>query len=440
MNLRQALSIPGVRRLWMGQLISIAGDFLAIFAVLTIASFRMHATPAGITGVTIAYMLPLAIFSPFSGALADRCDPRRTMIASDLTRAALILLLLPARQLSQIYAILFVLSTVSTFFIPAQSIAIRTLVPREKLLSVNTLMQQTTLTLRLASPALAGVLVARFGAQSCFYLDSLSFIWSACMLSTIAIHPIGRSSRPGPRDLSAGVRFIASHPAISFVTAAMAAATFAISCSSPLLAVFVRDILHSGVRTFAAISSAIGLGLIAGTQSVRYCAKSSTPRAAVATGLAIAAFGIVLTGAYAVAIVTVTGAFLLGAGVSLLTVPAQTLIQSETPLVMAGRVTSGVMSTIAAAQIVGLTVSANLASGVGLRPLFFASAGLLAAIAIASFRTKMHRKPASSPPNPEPAPPGTNWRASSVSSPTENPPTSWCSPARTNSPRPPRFQ
>jgi MFS family permease len=392
MNFRDALALPGVRRLWIGQLVSIAGDFLAIFAVLTLVSFRLHASSAAITGVTIAYMLPLALFSPVSGALADRWNPKRIMIVSDLTRAALILLLLPARQLAEIYAILFALATVSTFFIPSQSMTVRTLVPRAQLLNVNTLMQQTNLTLRLASPAIAGALFARFGAASCFYLDSLSFICSACMLSTIAIRPVVRSSRPNPRDLFAGLRFIVTHPDISFVTAAMAAATFAISCASPLLAVFVRDILHSGVQTFAVVSSSIGLGLIAGTQSVRYCAKRLPTRSLVTLGLSIAACAIALIGTSGFAIVTATGAFLLGAGVGLLTVPAQTLIHSATPLEMAGRVTSGVMTAIAAAQIMGLVASATLAPVIGLRPLFFASATALALTAGARFRQSLPKQ------------------------------------------------
>ena len=398
LTFRQVLAIPGVRRLWIGQAVSIAGDFLAIFAVLSIASFRMHATPAGITGVSISYMLPLALFSPLSGVFVDRWNVKYTMIASDLTRAALVLLLLFARQLVEIYAILFAISTVSTFFIPAQSVTVRTLVPRTGLLAVNTLMQQTILAMRLVSPAVAGALVGRFGAGACFYLDTLSFFCSALMLSAIVINrPRGesdRSPRSAIRDLSAGIRFIISHPGISFVTTAMAAATFAISCFSPLIAVFVRDILHADVRTFAFVSAMIGLGLIAGTQLVRLFVKSRPPRQIVVVGLAGVAGATVLMGAAGFAIMLATGAFLMGVGVGLLVVPAQTLIQSETPLPMAGRVSSGVTSLISAAQILGLALSATLAAAIGLRTLFFSSAALLAVIAALGYASLKPRKTA----------------------------------------------
>jgi len=67
----------------------------------------------------------------------------------------------------------------------------------------------------------------------------------------------------------------------------------------------------------------------------------------------------------------------MGFGVGLLMVPAQTLIQSETPLSMVGRVSSGVMSLISLAQVGGLLLSGLLAAAIGLRPLFCASAALL---------------------------------------------------------------
>lgn len=381
------LRIPGIRCLWIGQLVSIAGDYIAIFAVLSNASFRMHATASAITGITIAYMLPLALFGRWSGAIADRLDPKRLMIASDLIRAALALLLLFTRQLGQIYAVLFLLSTVSTFFLPAQSVTIRTIAPPDALPSVFTLMQQTTLTLRLAGPVAAGALVANFGAASCFCLDSVSFLWSAWMISGVSVRAL---RPPGPRKQNSGLHFILSHRELAFVTAAMAAATFSISCSSPMLAVFARDILHSDIRSFAAISTAIGLGLIAGTQTAPWCAKRWPGYTIVAAGLATTAFAMASIGISLEIVGATAGAFLMGAGAGLLTVPAQTLLQTETPVEMAGRVSSTVTSAIAIAQIAGLILSATLARLVGLRPLFAASATLLGAVAAASRRTKTH--------------------------------------------------
>jgi DHA3 family macrolide efflux protein-like MFS transporter len=392
---RQVLAVPGMRRLYLGQLVSIAGDFLAIFAVVSIASFRLRATPAQITGVTISYMLPLAIFGPLAGVFIDRWNPRRTMIMSDLTRALLVLLLLrQSTDLSGIYATLFAISTVSTFFIPAQSVLVRTLIPRDRLLAANAVMQQALLIIRIMSPALAGALVAKFGPASCFWLDTLSFLFSALMLRAVVATPCQASGGAGAStcgkvitDLTAGIRFILIHPSIAFAMITMASATFAISCFSPLIAVFVRDILQADVRVFGAISASVGIGMIAGTQSVRHFVAplQHSPRRTLIFSIGVIATGIIVLGASAYPVLAGLGALIVGLGVGLLMVPAQTLIQSETPLPMVGRVSSGVMSLISAAQILGLALSGISASVIGLRPVFFSSAALLAGLALAGF-------------------------------------------------------
>src|SRR5580692_7268487 len=115
MTIREVLADKQFFRLWIGQLVSIFGDFVAIFAVQVAITFRMHGTPEDVTGVMVAYMVPLAIVGPFAGVFVDRWNPRVTMIASDVTRGVLIILLAFTTHLWQIYAILFAISTVSSF-------------------------------------------------------------------------------------------------------------------------------------------------------------------------------------------------------------------------------------------------------------------------------------------------------------------------------------
>src|SRR5690242_2665955 len=81
------------RTLWLAQLVSIFGDFLALFGVISLITFRLHGTAVQVTAVTIAYILPLAVISPVAGVFVDHWNVKRVMIASDLIRAALIVLL-----------------------------------------------------------------------------------------------------------------------------------------------------------------------------------------------------------------------------------------------------------------------------------------------------------------------------------------------------------
>src|SRR5437867_4899480 len=118
LSFRAVMQIAPFRRLWLGQLVSLFGDFLVLFGVLSVASFKLHATPAQITGISISFLIPFAFFGPLSGVFVDRWNVKRTMIASDLIRAGLALLLVFVPGLYGIYAILIALSTVSTFFMP----------------------------------------------------------------------------------------------------------------------------------------------------------------------------------------------------------------------------------------------------------------------------------------------------------------------------------
>src|SRR5215831_5693903 len=124
LSIREVLKIKAVRRLSLAQVVSIFGDFLAIFAVLSYVSFNLHASPAQVTLISVSFMIPFALIGPVAGVFVDRWNVKRTMIASDLIRAVLALGLVFAASLGQIYAILFLLSTVSTFFVPAQSVTL----------------------------------------------------------------------------------------------------------------------------------------------------------------------------------------------------------------------------------------------------------------------------------------------------------------------------
>src|SRR6185312_4057895 len=182
--------VTSFRRLWLAQTVSVLGDFLALFAVQVAIVFRLHGSARDVAGVFIALLAPTVVLGPLAGTFADRWDPRRTMIASDVARGILILLLAQASTIPQVCAITFAVSCCSSFFAPAQTIALPLLVPRAGLLAANARMQQSMQVARLVSPAVASALVAAFGERICYAADSASFFVSAALMTTL------RYSRP----------------------------------------------------------------------------------------------------------------------------------------------------------------------------------------------------------------------------------------------------
>ncbi len=292
------------------------------------------------------------------------------------------------------------LSTVSSFFAPAQSVTVRTLVPPEGLLAANALMAQAFYVVRLLSPAVAAAVIVAFTEKACFYLDSATFVFSACMIAGLTIvrparEQIVKTVRSLTQDFLAGNRFIFTHSGLAFVFIAMAVAFFVLSSFSPLVSIYIRDSLHAGTFWFGIISSMIGVGLIAGTQLVARLVRGCAKQNVVLSGLLGLGIGAAVLGLFRNIPTAAISMFTMGFAIAFVLVPAQTMSQQETPPQMVGRVSSTFMSLISFAQIFGLLLSGVLAQKLGIRPLFVASAGFLALIAAAGY-WMIRRKPQAS--------------------------------------------
>ena len=407
MTFREVLGLTVMRRVWYAQIVSLLGDFLALFAVISVVTYRMQGTPQQVTGVQIAYMLPLAVLGPLSGVFVDRWPVKPTLIASDLIRAGLVLLLFVATSMTHIYLVLCALSCVSSFFAPAQSVTIRSHVPPNGLIAANALMQMAMMGTRVIGPAAAGALVTAFGARICYAIDFVTFLLSAAFISSVAIlrPPAPAAARDESansrvhaivRDMGEGMRFIVNHAAISFVVMAMAAGMFVMGCFGPLIAIYVRDSLHAESGVFGIVSAMVGVGMMLGVPVVQRLSARVASTTLVLGGLAGVGLGALLLGALPTVAMSMLACFTLGFTFAGVIVPAQTLLQSETPAALMGRISSTTMSVVIFAQLVGLLLSGILADRLGVRAVFFLCAILAWILTGAGkllLRTERHAAP-----------------------------------------------
>jgi len=378
------LKTPAVKRLWIAQLVSVFGDFLAVFAVFAVVTFQLHGTPTQVSGILVAFLTPLAFISPLAGVFVDKWNLKATLDASDVIRGLLVIALVFVRDLWAIYAIFFLLAAVSSFFIPAQAVALRTLAPAGGLMAANALMQQAAQVSMIVAPAIAGLLVEALGANVCFIFDILSFFFSAALVMSLTIQREGPASLAGSvvTSLKQGFRFIFSHATISFVMIAMACGMFAMRSFAALLSVYVRDILLRQSATFGVLNSMCGVGMIGGGQLVRKFAARSTPQHMVVYGMAGMGISVLITAIFGTVETTAVGMFGLGFFAAFLMITAQTLLQQETPPEMLGRVSSSLMSLLAFAQVLAMIGAGPVAQTAGMRNLFFGSAVILVAIGV----------------------------------------------------------
>jgi DHA3 family macrolide efflux protein-like MFS transporter len=388
LSMGDVMRIPMLRRLWYAQVVSVFGDFLALFAVISILTFKLHATAQQVTGVQIAYMLPIAVLGILAGVFVDRWPLKPTMVSSDSIRAALCLLLLAAHQIWHFYAILAAISIVSSFFTPAQGVAIRSAVPLHGLRSANALMQQVMFGMRIIGPAIAAFMVAYLGSASCYIFDAVSFVASACLIASVAlVRTAPKPAAPGAENTSAigkiwldmkqGISFIVHHAALFFVILAMAAGMFVIGCFGPLIAIYVRDSLHASTKMFGIVSPMIGLGMLLGINGLNTFGKKLSNTLLVYSGLCGIAVGLVILTLLTHVWSTLVGNFVIGIAVAAIIVPAQTLFQQATPPELMGRVGSTFMSIVFAAQIAGLVLSGVLTQHIGVRQVFALCAVML---------------------------------------------------------------
>ncbi len=388
LNMRQALAIPSFRKLWLAQMVSIFGDFLALYAVYSAMTFRMHASARDISLVTVFFLLPMALVGPVAGVFVDRWDAKRTMVTSDLARAVLSLGLVIAGAPWHIYAVFFTLSTFSSFFLPARSVVLPQIVPMEGLLSANAAIQQTVQMLQIASPAIAGALAGWAGPDACYYLDSASFVFSGVMIAAMAIPArpahANREMKSVVGDLFSGTRFILSHAVISFVILSIAAGTFAMSAFGSLIAIYVRDVLHSNSYLFGALGSMIGVGMLGGGILITPIARKMQQKAHLVTaGIFVCGISIGIVARISNDLVAVAGCLGIGIGASLMTIAATTLLQGQIPHELRGRVSSSMMSLISISQGIALLFAGDLASRFGITTVFYGSAALLLVISMA---------------------------------------------------------
>ena len=411
LSMGAVLGLVPMRRLWYAQIVSVLGDFLALFAVIEVITFNLHGNARQVTQLQIAYLLPIAVLGVVSGVFVDRWPTKPTLVASDLLRAALCLLLLTVHSIGGFYAVMACISVVSSFFSPAQGIAIRSIVPLHGLRSANALMQQAFFIMRIIGPFAAGALVGLTGARVCYWADSASFLASGLLIASIPLlaaktapTPDAASATPATApqtglrkiftDMREGASFIVHHAALLFVIVSLAAAMFVMGCFGPLIAIYVRDDLHAAIKVFTVGSMLIGVGMLLGVNALNTLAKRVSNTVQVYGGLLGIATGTLLMAALPRNLTLFGGCLLIGVSCAGIIVPSQTLIQGETPPALLGRVGSTVMSVIFTAQIAGLLLSGVLASLTSVRRVFALCTVMLLTLALAG-KLWMEPKPAS---------------------------------------------
>ena len=263
-----SLKIWNYRLYFTGQAISLCGTWMQTIAqswlVLKITDSGM-----ALGLVTALQHLPILLLGPLGGVIADRFPKRKILFftQSALGFLALILGVLVATdtvQLWMVYVLAFMFGLVNAVDNPTRQTFVIEMVKEEQIGNAVALNSTQVNVARVIGPAVAGVLIATIGLAWCFAVNAVSYIAVLIALFMMRIkdlHPI----MPVPRvkgQLREGFRYVASNPLLRDTLIMMAIIGTLSYEFNVILPLFARFTFYGDARTYAALTSAMGLGSV----------------------------------------------------------------------------------------------------------------------------------------------------------------------------------
>ena len=331
------------RALWLSVAISGTGDgmFLTAFPLLAAALTRDAAL---IAGVTVASRLPWLLFSLVTGAIADRFDRRRLMVAADLARCAVVALLALAvltdeARIWLLYVCAFGLGLGETMHANAAQAILPLVVDDERLVPANARLTGTqVMTEQFGGPPLGAAL---FGAAPAvpFVVDAVSFAASAALVRTLPdVHRVERSPSRLRDDIREGVAFIVRNAVLTRLVTLLGILNFFYFAAEAVLILYTFEQLDAG----KAVYTGLFLAAAAGTVATQWLVTPLQARIGAARTITISFWmwtvALVGTAVTSSPFVAIASFFLLGAGDGLWRVLTVTLRQRITPNRLMGRV------------------------------------------------------------------------------------------------------
>ena len=290
----RSLRVRNYRLFFFGQLISLTGTWMQqVGQDWLVLRLTNRALPLGIT---LALQFgPMLVLGAWAGAVADRLDKRRLLLATQTAMASLALVLgvltaTGAVRLWMVYVLALLLGCATSFDMPTRQAFVSEMVGPDRVTNAVGLNSAVFNSARVVGPAVAGVLIAAIGIAPAFLINAVSYL--AVIAGLLAMDP-GRLHRLPPVDraggqVRAGLRHVWSNPVLRS-TIALVAVVGALGLNYrvalPLLARFT---FGGSASAYGALASIMAAGAVAGALAA---ARRSRPSRALLLG-SVTVFGL----------------------------------------------------------------------------------------------------------------------------------------------------
>ncbi len=274
-------------RLWLAQVASSMGDWIGLFAILTLTARVGKGSPeAAIALVMSARMIPGFFLASVGGVLVDRWDRRRVMVGCDIGRGLVLLTLPFVKSVWGLFLASLVLEVLTLLWSPAKEASVPNLVEADKLASANSfslaaaygtfpiasaLFASLTKVSEVLSRHAGGLDFLRLNQESlAIYFDVGTFFLSAFLIWSLTL-PRNRPAARAPIDLTRtfseikeGWKFIGANPTVRSVMVGLGTGLIGGGMIAPLGPIYANQVLHAGAAGFGLLLTALGMGLALG--------------------------------------------------------------------------------------------------------------------------------------------------------------------------------
>ena len=344
---------PNFRKLWLARTASNVGDGLALAALILYVESRFG-TGSAVGALLVAEALPRTL-GPLVGAIADRVDRFRLIIACDIGQAAIFAAIAIFRpDLGPLLALVAASALLATTFGPASRSALVSMVEPDDLLAANAWLG-TSLNLQVVLGSFLGAVLFEWGGlRGTMTANAVTFLISAALIASLPRIASRTTEVSLLRETLEGIRYVRTNRTVlAIIIVTFLAVTFA-GVDNVALVFLIQDSLGASPVWFGIAMSAFGIGMLAGSVGVLRNASTIKPKVLFVSGWTLTGVGEIATGLSPTVWFAVAAFAVAGTGNAFEIVSNDTLVQRRTPEELLGRV-FGVIGT---ATLLGASISA----------------------------------------------------------------------------------
>lgn len=382
--------------LWLAQALTQIGGNMVLYG-LTVRVFSLTGSTSAVSLLILTFLVPAVLLSAVAGVYVDRLDRRLILVVTNLLRAIMFgLLFFVGDNLALILVLNAAISTVTTFFAPAEAAMIPVLVRRGQLLAANGIFTVTLNAAFALGFALLGPLVVNLTSPQALLLVVAALYLLAMILTLslpsvpptisehgLAVHEASAAVESTFGQLREGIAFIRANRNITWSLIYLGITASLIGVLGVVGPAFATEALGLSAKDFVVIVLPLGIGVVTGILLLNSYGKVLSRRRTIESGLILLGIFLAILSAagpvtrflqhvtsvspidvsslVTLLSVVIVLAFLAGIAYACVAIPAQTQLQEDLPEEVRGRVFGVLNMLISTASFLPIIIVGQIA-------------------------------------------------------------------------------